>query len=210
MIEDQVKKFKIILIGLLTLAWLSSPVAGDTSLHGQDVAPGVRKRIERWRALEAKDPEKFRELVQQRKQEIRRRMLRLRAKDPTRFNALREELVRRRRERLRRLREENPEQFQQVMRRKWNRFEEWKRKNPTPYQAFLRGHPRLAERIRTHEEKIRAWAKRRSEHRSEDRWTHRGDIRKQRKDRWDRFENIRLWQEEVREGRENQRRCFQN
>lgn len=121
----------------------SSPADPDTS---------VRERMGYWKKLKEENPEKFRELAQNRKKQIKERMKGLKESDPARYERIKEKHLSRRHERLKKLKEENPEKFHSYMQDRRKRLEKWKTENPERYENFLKDHPRVAQKIARREQ----------------------------------------------------------
>lgn len=126
--------------------------------------------------LKAEDPEKFAELVNQRRTKIKERLEKLKEEDPERYKRLRQQMHLRRQRKMRRLKEEDPEKFAQVMKARKERFQErlekLKTEDPQKYdeitkhleemeglrnlrkenqariEEYLKGHPGLKEGLK--------------------------------------------------------------
>jgi len=125
-------------------------LAEDTTPSTQASATGEKPHKEKWaelRKLKEENPEKFKQLVEERKAKLKEKLETLKKENPEKYEELKEKIKHRRQERLQRLREENPEKFREVMENKRKKLEELKATDPQKYEQVLKNHPRLAEKM---------------------------------------------------------------
>jgi len=135
-----VKKHIILAITVIVSLAMASPIsyiyAEDSSSKDANTKNTAEKEGEEYKAYDAhwggkfcgmsreelktlkeKDPEKFKEVISEKRQEIKKRLERLKQSDPEKYRAVKQKIKERRRERLEKLKTENPEKYKEVMER---------------------------------------------------------------------------------------------
>ena len=143
--------------------------------RGGDTPPGLAKKgqLEKLKKLKEEDPEKFKQVIENRKNKLKERLTYLKENNPEKFQALMKqrqanqkkklkhlrrtdpekfkEVVEKRRDilenRLEKIKENNPEKFKEIVqKRKANqakRLQHLKKADPQRYKEVLKKHPRL-------------------------------------------------------------------
>ena len=151
--------------------------------RGADAPPGLAKKaeLEKLKKLKEENPEKFKQVMQNRKDKLKKRLAYLKENNPEKFKALMKQRQVNQEKKLEYLRRTNPEEFKQVVENRKNvlenrlqkmkennpeKFKEivqkrktnqvrhlqhLKKTNPEKYKAFLKKNPRL----RDHAEDVR-------------------------------------------------------
>ena len=131
----------------------------------------IGEEIQRLQQLRRDNPEEFRRIIKEKKEQLRRRMARLKETDAEAYQAMVSRLRQRREQQLERLKARDPEQYRQQVerrrehleqrlsqlrqsdpqryeqlvqqRRQWRRqsLERLKERDPERYEGFIRGHP---------------------------------------------------------------------
>jgi len=91
--------------------------------------------------LKQENPEKFKQIIAERRQRIKERLEYLKQTDPERYKSIREKIRERRRQRLEKLKNENPEKYKEVMERHKQRMEDrlqkLKAEDPQKYERLM-------------------------------------------------------------------------
>jgi DNA-directed RNA polymerase specialized sigma24 family protein len=99
--------------------------------------------------LKQENPEKFKEVIQQKRERIEKRMEYLKQNDPEKYQQIMQKIRERNKERLEELRKENPEKFKEVMQKRkealGERLERLKVENPERYQQIVQRHKKIQE-----------------------------------------------------------------
>src|SRR3989338_1490888 len=99
-----------LIISVVSLALFTGT---GTTVSFAENAPGVDKKVklEELKKLKQENPEKFRELIKERKGKIKEKLQELKERDPEKYEEVRERAFEKRRAKLEELKRENPEKF---------------------------------------------------------------------------------------------------
>jgi hypothetical protein len=125
--------------------------------------------------LKQENPEKFKEVIQEKRAAIKERLEHLKETDPERYQALMQKIKEKKLERLQKLRKENPKEFKRLVEARKEKFQdrlkvlkekdpkkyqkimalkqelpklkEMRKNNPEEFKAYLGKHPKLKERL---------------------------------------------------------------
>lgn len=135
--------------------------------RGADVPPGLAKKTElkKLKKLREEDPEKFKQVMQNRKNKLKKRLTYLKKNNPKKFQAFMKQRRINQKKKLEYLRRTDPEKFKEVVQKRKavleDRLEKIKENNPQKYKKIVQKRKvnqarRLQHLKKTNPEKYRA------------------------------------------------------
>ncbi len=111
--------------------------------------------------LKESDPQKFRQMMEERRARLRQEMQQLKETDPQKYEEVMARVRQERMERWSRMKEEDPERFQKIVERRkehlQQRLEGLKETDPERYERLMQEKEKMVELRRTRREDPQAW-----------------------------------------------------
>ena len=139
---------KIMLKRIVILAVLGCAGIGPLAAHAETESreEAVLQEVQNLRALKDKDPQAYREMIRQKREQFRQRLEGLQGQDREGTRAFFEKEGEWRRRRLQYFKEKHPEAFESFRRQRINRLDRIAQKNPERFRQFMGNHPQFRER----------------------------------------------------------------
>ena len=110
-------------------------------------ADEVRQKVVELKKLEKENPQEYKRIIEQRKEEMRQKLELLKQQDPAKYEEIRRRMVEAQKERLKSIRENDPDRFRQIVNDQLTKLKDLQARDPKRYAEVLKNNPSLARQL---------------------------------------------------------------